>query len=82
MTIDRVGNALQISRFVITGGACPGEGRSDLLNPNNSVGFVTLSGGSLLKWQIQPAADLSSIGGVFVYVTGPCAGFSGAFSAL
>lgn len=82
MTIDRVGNALQISRFVVTGGTCPGEGSSDLLNPNNSVGFVTLNDGSLLKWQIQPAADFSSIGGVFQYLTGPCAGFAGAFSAL
>jgi hypothetical protein len=81
-TLNRVGNALQISRFVITGGACPGEGSSGLLNPNNAAGLVTFKDGSLFKWQIKPAADLSSIGGVFVYLTGPCAGLTGAFSAL
>jgi hypothetical protein len=82
-TVDRVSDALQISRFFITGvGSCPGEGSSDVLNPNNGAGLVTLNDGSLLKWQIRPAADFASIGGVFVYLTGPCAGLAGAFSAL
>jgi len=81
-TLNRVGDALQVSRFVITGGACPGEGSSGLMNPNNSVGLATFNDGSLFKWQIQPAADFSSLGGAFVYLTGPCAGFAGAFSAM
>lgn len=84
MTVDRVGDALQISRFFITGvGSCPGEGiGSGALNPNDGAGLVTLNDGSLLKWQLKPAADLASIGGVFVYLTGPCAGLAGAFTAL
>lgn len=84
MTVDRVGDALQISRFFITGvGSCPSEGiGSGPLNPNNRAGLVTLNDGSLLRYQIQPAADFASIGGAFVYLTGPCAGLAGAFSAL
>ena len=82
-TVDRVGDALQISRFSITGaGGCPSEGSSAVLNPNNRAGLVTLTDGSILKWQIQPAADFASLGGVFVYLTGPCSGLAGAFSTL